>query len=182
MQKRSLRLFEMLANPAGIPPCVGITQLAARCPTPAVRRRTGFTLIELLMVLLILGVLLGLISGGILYAVENTRRNRDNATRLTLRTALQTYRHEYGDWPLPDTGTGPFTDDNYQVFNRLLRDHSANKKGITFLEQGRFMAVDGDGERNRWSDCVSSDCALVNPWGKPYTVTVNLDADTVRVE
>lgn len=156
--------------------------------------RGGFTLIELLMVILIMGILMGLVSGGILYAIQNARRNRNNTTLVALRTALQTYRHEYGDWPYEDgdvrtfgTGTDAFQgvvyeERNYRAFNRLLPDHPRNPKRITFLERGRYLAMDGDGERMRWSDCRSTSCPLIDPWGQPFRVTINLDADTVVVE
>jgi general secretion pathway protein G len=61
--------------------------------------QTGFTLIELLVVISILGLLASLIS---LRAYELRSRARDAVRKddsLTLRTALQWYYHENGEYP-----------------------------------------------------------------------------------
>ncbi len=147
--------------------------------------RRGVTLIELLMVLLIISLLLSMVTGGIMFAVENARKTRNRTQRVALASALQTYRHEYGDWP--GAGEGPtqgeltYQGDNWKVFNPLLDDPR-----ITFLEAGQFLSVNPQGERLNLATMrqqhPTQNAPIVDPWGRPYKVTIDLDKDTVSIE
>lgn len=67
-----------------------------------IRRTTGFTLIELLVVVAIIGILASIVSANYLDAL---RRADDSACKQNLHSlflAMQTYRLDYGSFPLAD--------------------------------------------------------------------------------
>ncbi len=67
--------------------------LSAR-PAPA-----GFTLIELMVVIAIIAVLAAISIGGFGYATKNANRNETRARLEFIRTSLESYYHEYGEYP-----------------------------------------------------------------------------------
>lgn len=62
-------------------------------------RKTGFTLIELLMVVLILGILFGLTSMGVLKVMKDRLIDQAKAEKQMLESAIRAYHHEYTIWP-----------------------------------------------------------------------------------
>lgn len=173
---------------------VNAVHLRSRSPAlaGAASGRGGFSLVELLVVMLLIALLLGMVSGGIMYAVRYAQGRRNAVTRLMLQTAIQTFRHEYGEWPLPHhshPGQTDFRNDNYLVFNQLLPHHPANHRNISFVEPGRLLAVNlevDSRERQRWSEFLKRgglpSCTLVTTGGTPFRVRFNLDRDTVSVD
>ena len=62
-------------------------------------RNGGFTLIELLVVLTIIGILVTLSINGFWYVMEQKNRDRAKIEIKALKTALVSYRSDYGGYP-----------------------------------------------------------------------------------
>lgn len=131
--------------------------------------KRGFTLIELLVVIVVIGILLGLLVPAFNAARESAKRKQATAERLALESAIKGYFQEYAEWPSPDSETeGRFSyeDDNDEVFSRMAVNAASNPRGILFLDIDDFSTVDEDGS-------VDASGPLRDPWGKPYTITVD---------
>ena len=63
------------------------------------RRQEGFTLIELLIVIVILGLLMSLVAPTMFSKVDSTKVKTAKAQMQMIRTALDTYRLDIGDYP-----------------------------------------------------------------------------------
>lgn len=78
-------------------------------PQPA-----GFTLVELLVVIVIIGILAGLTTGGIIAARNAARRAMIKVELGQLSAALEKYKNEVGEYP-PDFAGLASTDDDFRV-------------------------------------------------------------------
>lgn len=150
----------------------------------------GFTLVELLMVVAIIGILLGFLSGGIAAAIGNARRQRNRATITALELGIRNFFHDYDRWPCDrdiTSGVETWRETNYEVFNRLLREHPDNPNGVAYLKTGSLIVGTAQGANRLTMDAnvakygVNSAKPVLNPWGSPYKVTINLDKSTVSV-
>ena len=104
------------------------------------KRRQGFTLLELITVVMIIMILAGVL----LPAIQKTRRKAKETQAATEATAianaLRTYYHEYGQWPCPDPAVGGcWTNDNNVVMSMLTPPN--NPRNIEFWQSGT-VAVD----------------------------------------
>jgi prepilin-type N-terminal cleavage/methylation domain-containing protein len=59
----------------------------------------GFTLLELLVVIAIIAILAGLTLGGFKYAQQAAARNRTIAAHAVIKSALEQYKEEQGEYP-----------------------------------------------------------------------------------
>jgi len=169
--------------------------------------RRGFTLVELLIVVAIIGVLLGLLSGAIKHSVTNARKKKIEAERATLTTAIINYWHDYGRWPheegqeqtkvdRTDRNEVPvrlryYGSNNWRVFNRLVsKNTKENPLGKAYLDESGFTTTqgnDGEGQRiglsiKRGGSFSTTDrSSIVHDDGKPYWITFDLVQDTVEI-
>lgn len=153
-------------------------------------RGSGFTLVELLIVVAIMAILVGLLSGAIRRSVTNAREQRINAEIKALNYGLVTYWHETGRWPaVPDEPTSSnFTPpNNWDVFKYLLKDFNNSRD---FIDDTSLTYMVGDAPRRLSSRPEKGGGPLVykvkNPAPgadlyKPYKVTINLELNTVTV-
>ena len=149
----------------------------------------GFTLIELLMVLLIIGLLLGLISSGLLKARQNATRKQRDIECLTLKTAILNYRHEYGRWPIQKNEAGPvvtYSARNYEVLQRLVsKSTDYNEREIQFINLGEYFTF-WQGKRQTmallWKpERTDNNFPVVDPWNRAYKFTMDLAMDVVTI-
>jgi prepilin-type N-terminal cleavage/methylation domain-containing protein len=63
----------------------------------------GFTLVEMLIVLSIIALLAGLTMGGYTYAMRSSKRRLTTGTFEAVKSALENYRTEFGEYPEPAT-------------------------------------------------------------------------------
>ena len=149
---------------------------------PAARHRRGLTLLELLGVILVFFIIWSFVFPASESMIRNGRRRQAAADVRALAAALLAYRQEYGHFP--DQG------DEWDEDIVYLTD------GITVANQGEgsFREVDAA----RLLQCLSvtnevdnprrilfledvptrvEDDVLEDPWGDPYVVIVDGDAD-----
>lgn len=69
---------------------------------PSVRSQ-GFTLIEMLVVISIIALLAALTMGGYTYALNGSREKTTRGTFESVKSALETYHVEHGEYPEPAT-------------------------------------------------------------------------------
>ncbi len=62
-------------------------------------RRRGFTIIELLIVIAVIGVLMGIVTGAALSSIRGARTKRAESMRVALEQALTAYYAQTGKWP-----------------------------------------------------------------------------------
>lgn len=63
--------------------------------------RAGFTVIELLVVITIIALLFALTIGGFTYAQKSSARSRTTAAMSAMKSALDRYNNEFGEYPAP---------------------------------------------------------------------------------
>lgn len=66
-------------------------------------RPQGFTLIEMLVVISIIALLAALTMGGYTYAVNGSREKTTRGTFESVKTGLESYQAEFGEYPEPAT-------------------------------------------------------------------------------
>lgn len=62
-------------------------------------RRRGFTIIELLIVIAVIGILMGIVTGAALGSIRGARTKRAEAMRVALEQAITAYYAQTGKWP-----------------------------------------------------------------------------------
>lgn len=150
-------------------------QLAAGAGgTPAGRRRRGkggFTLIELLVVIVIIAILATMVAGSLFVAVRNAQRKRDEAQKATLKAAIETYRHEYSEWPTDPGSYTAWSNDNYEIIECLVRPQgpsTGNPRMIQFINISEYM--------------TNETGSVISPVsGNPYEISISPSNDTCDV-
>lgn len=66
-----------------------------------IARRSGFTLMELMVVLAIIALLAGLTLGTFSFATKSASRNRTAAAAAAIKSGLENYKSEFGEYPEP---------------------------------------------------------------------------------
>src|SRR5436190_18729986 len=79
--------------------------------------RRAFTLIEMLVVIGIIALLIAILVPTIMGSVKRAKKVRTAADMQTIRTALDAYKADFGDYPRPEPGE---TDDGFAVLGRAL--------------------------------------------------------------
>lgn len=92
----------------------------------------GFTLLELLVVIAIIAILAGLTLGGFKYAQQSASRNRTIASHAVIKSALELYKEEQGEYPEPANPT-----DTTEIHGQTVRVGSAAML---------YQAITGDGD------------------------------------
>lgn len=67
--------------------------------------RAGFTLMELMVVLAIIALLAGLTLGAFSFATKSASRNRTAAAAAAIKSGLENYKAEFGEYPEPADAT-----------------------------------------------------------------------------
>lgn len=77
----------------------------------------GFTVIELLVVITIIALLFALTIGGFTYAQKSAARSRTTAAMSAMKSALERYSQEFGEYPAPQNpgDTIAIGDKTYEV-------------------------------------------------------------------
>ncbi|MEN3939821.1 type II secretion system protein [Prosthecobacter sp. SYSU 5D2] len=63
--------------------------------------RPGFTIVELLIVITIIALLFALTVGGFTFAQRSAARSRTTVAMNAMKSALERYRNEFGEYPAP---------------------------------------------------------------------------------
>ncbi|TDU81362.1 prepilin-type N-terminal cleavage/methylation domain-containing protein [Prosthecobacter fusiformis] len=100
-----------------------------RKPVPA-----GFTIIELLVVITIIALLFALTIGGFTYAQRSAARSRTTVTLNAIKSALERYNNEFGEYPAPQNAGDAIA----------IGDKSYSVGGAAML----YQALSGDGFDN----------------------------------
>jgi len=101
-------------------------------------RRGGFTIIELLAVITLIAMLAALLFGAAQYVVRTARDQQAHTTATALQVAIASYRHEYGQWPIPDASSS----EGSSLQNALK---SASTNGPTLSWSGGTVTNSSDG-------------------------------------
>lgn len=139
-------------------------------------RREGFTLLEILVVISIIAVLTGLLFPGIQGAFINAKKTQALAAVRDITTGLKQYQVDYGRFPVP---AGQAVEDvldldsGSAVLKVLLGENPQrlNPKAERYIEPKIGKAGAGG------LIGAGADYSLVDPWGQPYHVIMDLNYD-----
>jgi general secretion pathway protein G len=129
------------------------------------RRRRGFTLIELMVVMVILVLLAGGITFGVVKYVPKARRARAASDIATLKNCLDAYHLSVGDYPSTEQGLdalienpgvnnweGPYTPDKKEFIDPWGNEYfyvcpgNVNQDSYDLSSFGKDAREGGDGE------------------------------------
>lgn len=133
--------------------------------------RAGMTLIELMVVIVVIAILFAILMPAIGRLRQRAHRADAQATAKVLEDAIIQYHFEYGRWPINYANLQPemeFAGNNHLVIAYLMANHPQNPKRVQFIQIDDYT-TDEQG-------------SIVNPWGNPYVITFDTDANTVSVE
>ena len=109
------------------------------------KRMKGFTLIELLVVISIIGILVGLSIFGLQSARESSRNSRRKADLELIRSGIEIYKADCGNYPTPDGGLGTSLSGSETSGNTCLRSTVYITEVPTDLLESRFYYYSSDG-------------------------------------
>jgi prepilin-type N-terminal cleavage/methylation domain-containing protein len=161
--------------------------------------KKGFTLVELMMVMVVMALIASLATGAAVKSIKQAKEQRINATRGALEMALMNYRAYEGNWPTLEGDGSDSTNrvfkgkDNAQAFAPLLE----STKKVYLDPSGLLTKPEAAAVKKK--PVLSVREALENgipakscPIGytnpdkgsefKYFTVRINLEYDTVKVE
>ncbi len=127
------------------------------------RQIGGFTLIEMIVVVVIIAVLAGFLLPAVNRARYKAKVLDMNNTAETLANAIRAYHHEYGEWPLQDPSRG----------KSWTNSPAALKNELIFR-----LVADNNPRRMPFWDKLDE---VIDPFGGPYNVTIDVMQDFVTV-
>ena len=133
------------------------------------RSRNAFTLVELLTVIAVIGILAAITFGISTGVFERQARARAQAELATLASALESYRAQYGSYPIADDQD--WNGENSEVLYQALTGQIAPDgtplapKKKPLVDVSKF---DLDDESDKEDQALSGDNAFLDPWGRPY--------------
>ncbi len=123
-------------------------------------QKKSFTLIELMVVMSVIAILLGMLYPVILGARERAKKKQAMVETRSIMLALKAYRSEYGKWPAQqDSVDKMYFTNNYKIIGAL----TTNSRRRIFLS---FQTNSMDSYGN-----------YVDPWGVPYFICMDQNAD-----
>lgn len=129
----------------------------------------GFTLIELLVVIAIIGILMALLFPAVNGALDAAKKAQAKNDVTQIATAVIAYETEYGRLP-GSNGNGAVVN-GANLLNALTNTtasgNTANPRGILFIETQVAKKGKSGISNGTW----------VDPWGKPYYVSLDGDYD-----
>jgi general secretion pathway protein G len=131
----------------------------------------GFTLLELLTVIAIIAILAGILIGVGRRASESGKNARAKAELLTIGSALEAYKHTYGDYP--------HTADGAVLLQSLLGKFGpagVATTGRTFLETGKLVIALPANPTVAVDPTTNATAELMDPWGQPYVYVYRIPA------
>lgn len=121
-------------------------------------KRNQFTLIELLVVIAIIGILAGILLPAISSSVNEAKKTSTKSDCVQIAMAVASYNVDYG-------GLALLPNEDSQNFNSLAR---------TVLNGTHADWRTNNPRRKKYYD---TGVDMVNPWGKEYTIQVDVDGD-----
>ncbi|HWB05332.1 MAG TPA: type II secretion system protein [Verrucomicrobiales bacterium] len=144
--------------------------------------RPGFTLVELLVVIAIIAALVTGAFGAFFFAIERARFADSQSMARTVANAVDQYENQYDLLPLPASATqgtdceSDTTAPEGLVATLLGIDTTQNSRKTNFLGDPKTASITG-GKRVGGLIRDSENVSLVDSWGTPYKVTIDLDGN-----
>jgi len=138
------------------------------------RAAAGFTLVEMLVVIAIIGVLAGLILVGVRAARRSAARSACEARIQALKSALQTYANDFGDYPptsLAGLSRSPGKNEGIESLIHCLTTRQGESSPYFEPEKDELGNTDGDAQARNVADSRlgGAECLeLLDPWGNPF--------------
>lgn len=131
--------------------------------SPTRKQAAGFSLIELLVVVAIIAVLAGLILQTAGFVQNKAARSRAEAEVAALSAALESYKADYGDYPL--SSTAGYANSATLLFNALtLSSTNLNPLGKVYFDAPASILLNSKAP-------LSPTNQLIDPFGQPYNYT-----------
>ena len=145
--------------------------------------RGGFTLIELLVVIAIIAILVTGACAAFAFAIERTKAVGAQTMARTVADAVEQFQKDYDQLPLPPSATaGTDCATDTSAAEGLLpilmgMDKAQNSRGTNYLTDMKDATSTGKNKRVDGLVRNEETVELVDPWGTPYKVTLDLDLD-----
>jgi len=130
--------------------------------SPTRKQAAGFSLIELLVVVAIIAILAGLILQTAGFVQNKAARSRAEAEVAALSAALESYKADYGDYPL--SSTAGYANSATLLFNVLTLSNSNNPLGKVYFDAPASILLNSKAP-------LSPTNQLIDPFGQPYNYT-----------
>lgn len=105
---------------------------------------SGFTLIELLIVIAIIALLAALTVGGFSYAQVASSRNRTIAAHAAIKSGLEKYKDQFGEYPEATSKQGDFTGKSYEIGGALMLYQAISGNGSDMIKGIKEAAASKD--------------------------------------
>ena len=147
------------------------------------RNRQAFTLIELLTVVAIIAMLAAGAFGGYNILIEKTKKKAASVMCQTLVNACEAYFGDYNQYPAPSGGgegsdvtttTGP---EDGMIQTLVGQDPERNRRSTDYLGSIPTASEMPGGKYRNGMHSDDSSFAIYDPWGSPYSITLDLDYD-----
>jgi prepilin-type N-terminal cleavage/methylation domain-containing protein len=145
--------------------------------------RRGFTLIELLVVIAIIAALVAGSFGAFAFAIEKTRFADAQSMARTIANAVDQFQNEYDAMPRPVSAMeGNDCETDTTAAEGLVSilmgiDTGRNPRRVNLLGDHKEAATAGGRRVDGLIREGENNIELVDPWGTPYKVTLDLDGD-----
>jgi len=156
------------------------------------RKNAGFTLIEILIVCAILLIMAGILMPMLFKVQQGQNVRAAEADIEFLKSALEQYRRDFGDYPpsfLAELGDSIDPGDVRNQGNRSLVACLATRRAngpylashmLTNKEKLRVAADAADANLTGWDFDSNNYRELLDPWGRPYIYLHNRDYGTTE--